>query len=226
MAEALRDLTALFKEVKEKKLATWMRKAQKWAVLEWRDRTKGPGVMARFTAAGAEYYGFSARRFLYRQKKHFKPDYFFSGAFMKSLQVRKPRSTNGGSTVSTRFSIFGGALNLIGSMHGLKEETTRRVRMEIHVPSYWRRRPRGAIKAVHVRAYDQMATVKQVHRVESPRTYKDEFALTEKDAAFIAQRTDERFREIFRASALTKAGVLKKSTRAFFRGDDELQETG
>lgn len=217
----MKDLAALFLEVKEKKLAAMTRRAQKWALSDWRDNTIGPGVGDRFTAAGATFYGFSGRRYKYRQAKGNAPSYVKSGAFRDSLLKRNPRSSTNGSEVSTRISIFGGVLNLLGNMHGVKSETVSQERHEVHRHAYVRRAPRGIQKTVQVRAYDQMHTFKVTKRVLSPRTYKEEFAVTAADLVWIGKRTDQRFSEVFRATALTKSGSLRRSVRAFFRADDQ-----
>jgi hypothetical protein len=120
MAEPVfKDLDGLVKSMRGDLFARWMRRAQKQALVEWRDRTEPPGLMARFERAGIGFYGFSARA---RPRKG--GYYVRSGALREQMRKRKPFAKNKrGTDVVTVFKYGGGALNFLTDKKGIKGVT-------------------------------------------------------------------------------------------------------
>ncbi len=87
--------------------------AQKEALILWRDRKSAPGIAARFTKAGATYYGFTPRSTKYNKRKGGLPDFTYTGKLREMLHGRKPRSITAGNSdmAVTRLAYGGGALN-------------------------------------------------------------------------------------------------------------------
>ncbi len=219
-AGPLKDLTATLTLFRDEYLYRWMRAAQKAAVVSWRDRREFPGAAARFTHDGGRAYGFSNRTGFYDQSKGYAPDYVNTGRFRDAVLSRKPKSANtGGDTVITRFSIFGGALNLIGNLHGVVSQVRKIERKRVQRRAYTRVQKHGAQagKTQHVAGYEQWSTFVNVERTHAPLSYSQEFALREADYAWIAAETSANFRAIITSGKLTPRGFVSAGARAQFR---------
>jgi hypothetical protein len=112
--EPLKDLSRLAQEIRGDVLKRWVAKAQKSALLEWRDRVLPPGLAARFTIPGRAFY-----RFAYRfSAKTSQPPFLKTGAFRNMLMNRRPRTSYKGLEVVTRLKFGGGPLNFLGNRRG------------------------------------------------------------------------------------------------------------
>lgn len=215
-APPLKDLTAQLVLFRDQYLYRWMRSAQKRAVIAWRDRREYPGLAFRFSDEGKRRYGFSDRTGRYDNSKHYAPDYVNTGRFRDALLARQPKSVNtGGDTVITRFSIFGGALNLMGSQRGVVNEVRKVERKRVQKLAHQRRTKTG--KTVNVRGYEQWSTFVNIERTHAARTYRDEWSLTAADLAWIADETSANFRATITGGKLTSRGFVSASARAQFR---------
>lgn len=202
----LKDITAILDNFVDAAV-TWTKKAQRSAVIEWRDRTQAPGVRVRFLPAGKQAYDFSMRSRGYQRKKGAKtPDYVYTGAFRESLMARKPKTKVEGHDVVTRFSLMGGAMNLLAGKRGARTQTEVVKTETVAVKSH--------IRSGHtVQAYNQTRRELRVQRTPASRTYAQEFAIQVQDQAWINARTNQRLLEIVRRAAFKKNGQLRDSFR-------------
>jgi hypothetical protein len=185
MAQDLKDgvLTRIVKAGMRKGLA------------EWRDKY----IPLRFSHAAHSLYGFSnrsapyARRRIKGQRGVFKgnlPDYVYTGRFRDSLLKRKPKTrTEGGSLATGRFSIFGGAVNLLGQFRGFISEVVNSERVTETVKQHTRR---GHV----VRAHQRTGYRKTWKRTISPKTYAQEWEVTADERAAAVAFVDRATRDI------------------------------
>jgi hypothetical protein len=200
----------------------WMAIAQKRALIWWRDRIVPPGLKARFTVAGAKYYGFGMRL---RKPSSLMPYFRVSGALEAMLMKRRPktpRASLNSNIVRTTLKFGGGALNFLMSTgkpdmrpvvgysvaYVQKTET-------FNVSSYTRAyRTAGGIKSVTIPSYTMTRVAKR--RTVTPQRAGEPHGVTfgrfTRDAPAIAARVAVEFRRIVRSSAYDKrTGDLKSS---------------
>ncbi len=224
----LKDITATIDNIRYKYLIRWMRSSQRAAVLEWRDREIPPGVKVRFNRLGKAFYGFSNRRERYRRKKGHSPDYVKTGTFREQVMHRKPQAIVSGGQVVTKFSIGGGAMNLLTNVRGIKREVYLRETKSVNVRAYTQARSvHGKHPAVHkvaVRGYAQKRTSTKATSTPADKTYRQEFELVPADLEFMKFKAEQNFIETYRGAAFTSKGELRKSVRLKFRngGDEEV----
>lgn len=230
----LADLTRLVESMRSDVLQRDLRAAQRKALIQWRDTAARPGLRYRFTRDAHTAYGFANRtaRYLGRYaadhgkdaagtfiRKGALPDYVYTGRFRDSLVARKPKKGKG-ATIATTFSVYGGALNLIGHQRGVTREEssrqTRTVQRQAHT-----RTGRNGGAPVQVRAYNQRTTQITYSRTPSARTYGQEWAIRPEEIAWVQVRSDAIFLEIFKKTRLKKDGTLTNGARADFRAQAE-----
>jgi hypothetical protein len=178
------QLAAMAQDLRGGILTRIVRAGMRQGLTEWRDKY----VPLRFSHAAKSIYGFSnrsapyAKRRVKNQRSVFKgslPDYVYTGKFRDSLLKRKPRTkaTDGGIATG-RFSIFGGAVNLLGQFKGSISEVTRTERITETVKQH---RRSGHV----VRSHRRTGYRKVWKTTLSPKTYAEEWAVTasEKSAA-------------------------------------------
>lgn len=207
----LPDLQHLVDQLRGDVFARWMARAQKGALIEWRDRTTAPGLAARFTFAGNDFYGFRSQhgRSYFVQKGRL-PDYVKTGRLRDMMKARLPRTVRGTGDVTTRLAYGGGALNFltaIGPVIGEHKEVTR---IPVTVAGYsYKHHRSGAIVVVA----SHPGTRKRIRWVyeRSTESFADAFGKFDRDRPWIANRVGELFLAIFRAAALTKRGELRSS---------------
>ncbi len=226
MAEPVfKDLNGLVKSLRSDLFARWMRRAQKQALIEWRDRTTPPGLMARFERAGIGYYDFSQR-----QRRRPAGFYLKSGGLREAMRRRKPRSLNGrGTDVVTVFKYGGGALNFLTDTRGVKMVSKSKARIPVTMPAVTRRpavvaqfdRPGGIMVKSYIRAGGPVKSYVQTRTTiirtvnKSDRTMAQEFGGFVRDRAWISERTGVLFASIARRAAVDrrtggiKSDVLK-----------------
>ena len=202
----------------------WMRKAQKQALTEWRDREQTPGVMARFNESAYKDYGFTDRNPFYWRKRgpnmKFRP-YFYSGAFRWQLRHRKAKAVtkNSQSVVRTRFKYGGGVLNLLQNKHGTVDTYRSRTAKQVFVQPYeYSHRRTGTTVRVHGYVATRYRT--RYHFVKAGKSYAQEWGARYelKDRPWLERRTAALFVEQFRRTALTKRGAAWR--RRYFGRDE------
>lgn len=212
-AAIYQDFGALVAQLRGDLFRRWMRRAQKAALLEWRDRKAPPGLDARFTKAGAEYYGFGNR-------KHRKPFlanvwyYSHSGDLRAMMHGRRPRSLRSDTQVVTRLKFGGGALNFL-----TKLTPVRSISRELHsgvagVSAYdYTRRVKSTGVRINVTVPKHLANWKRYVRVyhRGGQSYAAEFGDFSKDREWISTRTGALFLRIFRRGVLARDGSLKSA---------------
>lgn len=223
MAEPVfKDLDGLVRSLKGDLFARWMRRAQKQALIEWRDRTTAPGLMARFESSGSRFYDFSARR----RPRLNGTSYLRSGALRDLLRRRKPKAKNKqGTDVVTVLKFGGGALNLLTNMRGVRSTGITRMVTSVAVRAY----QRGPVnvqpftrRGHRVDGFDRrggMVRAYTISRASTSRTstpasasYAAEFAVFHRDRPWIAKRTEVLFATIARrASVDRRTGGIKSS---------------
>ena len=178
-AQPWTGLAAFAEQLKQGALIRIMKAGMRKGMYEWRDKY----IPLRFSHAAHSIYGFSnrstpyAKRRIKNQKGVFKgslPDYVYTGKFRDQLLVRKPKTKEaevGAATV--RFTIYGGAMNLLGQdkMRGYIAEVVSRQRITETVKQHTRR---GRV----VRSHQRTGFRKTWKTTMSPRTYRDEWELT------------------------------------------------
>lgn len=217
----LADLTQALATMKQEDLYRLRRKAQRRAIIRWRDSGAPPGVAARFNKLGKAFYRFSDRRFPYWQRKGRLPDYVHSGTFRDQVLRRSPRSRNLGvasGIVESRFSIDGSALNLLsntrGSVSAFKVQERKRVFRNPHL-----RYQANAKRQVEVKGYWQMETRVTVKRTPSPYTYREEFQIAESDRRSLAILNEAEATDALARTRLGRRGLREQGARARLRGE-------
>jgi hypothetical protein len=208
----LPDLQRFVDQLRGDLFARWMARAQKGALLEWRDRAIAPGLAARFTFAGNDFYGYRGQhgRSYFVQKGRL-PDYVKTGRFRDMLAKRKPRTIRGSKAdVTTRLAYGGGALNFltnIGPVVGEHKEVTR---VPIVVDGYaYKHFKTGKIVVVASHS-ETRRRVRWVYE-RSSESFADAFGKFDRDRPWIANRVTELFQVIFQRAALTKGGQVRSS---------------
>lgn len=195
--EPLPDLTRLVDLLHPKEFRGHIAAAQKASWLEWRERTKYPGLAMRFDISKTPNdYGFSARmrRGTAGKRERTLPYYVYTGSFKRALMRRKPKSTYSPSTVSTRFTIFGGVLNLLGAQQQRGWQTSITAQKVEQVQRYSHiRTVKG--KPVHVKAYTQRKVTNTYSGGLSQKTYAEEWGFRHDEILWISRRTDEILRQ-------------------------------
>ena len=221
MAEPVfKDLHGLMKSLRADLFARWMRRAQKQALMEWRDRTAPPGLMARFERAGIGFYDFSQR--VRRRPAGF---YLKSGGLREMMRRRKPRSLNNrGTDVVTVFKYGGGALNFMTDQRGIKTVSKSTARVPVTMPAVTRNpatvaqfdRPGGIMVKSYVRSGGPVKSYVQTRTTiirtvnKSDRTMSQEFGGFVRDRAWITKRTGVLFASISRRAAVNhRTGGIK-----------------
>lgn len=213
-------------------------KGQRQAWMIYRD---GP-LRDRFRAGNGARHGFSKRSARYAGTDNFRadnrlgkpganvpgsrgqirkgnlPDYVFTGRFRDQLAKRGTKRVSTPQETRTRFSIFGGALNLLSNQRGNISEVISQQRAMKTRPAHTRRDGRTG-RTVSVRSYQQMAvtTVRKV--TKSPRTYAEEWAYKPGETASVQKDADRLILEGFRSAIYDRrTGQIKTSIRARMRG--------
>jgi hypothetical protein len=209
----LADLQNFVSQIKPELFERTMRATQRAAWLLWRDSPQG--MMERF-GRGRSKYAFSQRmpsRNRSDGKQH-QQAYVTSGAFRASLAKRKPEKTKAnGNLISTRFSIFGGVLNVLGAakQRGFISSAISTTR-EIVTRGPFNRTINGATRIVKAH---QMTLVKTKRTwTRSARTYRDEWEYRPWELEWVQKKSDQLFLERFRKTGLRKNGTLKKNWQA------------
>lgn len=233
MAEVvLRDLSEVVDQIRVEVIERNTKRAQKQAWLSWRDRKQYPGLRHRFSRGTREQYGFSERDPRYTRRrvagtsfwdrarsyveKGALPPYVYTGRFRNSLLRRKPKTPrdSAGGMITTRFTIFGGVLNLLGAdkQRGLlrwREEITREIRWR---GPYTRRSRNGGQHIVRRHQFLYRST--EITSTPSPKTYAEEWAFQEGEVAWVRSEVDRVRQELLQKAVFTKKGKLKKSALA------------
>lgn len=196
----------------------YMATAQRKALIWWRDRTVPPGLNARFTSAGINYYGFKGRA---RKPSSLMPYYHVTGSLQRMMLGHKPRtrqaSKNAG-VVQTELKYGGGWLNRMVTtskpdMRGIVgyTRTTRQISESFTVSGYVRATKSGSVT---VRSYsmDRTRTVSKVKPVRGGYTHAAAFGRFTRDAPAIQARVQVELRRLLRRVAFDKrTGQLKSS---------------
>lgn len=193
----------------------WLAKAQRMALLWWRDRRVPPGVAARFTVSGVTYYGFGNR---FRKPYSLWPFYRVHGDLERAILLRKPRTSYRGNTVESRLAFGGGTLNFMTttSKPDMRPivgwtKTTRSLTETFNVSGYTRATRTGA--SISIAAYS-MTRTRNFSRTDPQRggdTYAVAFGRFTKDRPAIQARVLVELRKIVRKAAYTKRGDIRKA---------------
>lgn len=211
-ANPLPDLQRFVGQLRGDLFARWMGRAQKAALIEWRDRTQAPGLAARFTFAGNDFYGYRGQhgRSYFVQKGRL-PDYVKTGSLRDMLAKRKPRTIRGTKAdVTTRLAYGGGHLNFLANIGPVIGEHKEVTRVPIVVAGYSYKHHKTA-KIVVVPGH--AATRQRIRWVfeRSSESFADAFGRFDRDRPWIAARVPELFLKIYQRAALTKAGTIRSS---------------
>jgi hypothetical protein len=209
----LADLQNFVNQIKPELLERTMRATQRAAWLLWRDSPRG--MMERF-GRGRSKYAFSQRvpSRVRKDGKEHQQAYVTTGAFRASLTKRRPEKTKAaGNTISTRFSIFGGVLNLLGAakQRGFISSTVSTTR-EMETRGPFNRTRAG--KTFVVRAHQFLLIKTKRTWTRAARTYRDEWEYRPWELAWVQKKSDQLFLERFRKTGLKKNGSLKKNWQA------------
>lgn len=196
------DLNTIVASMRGDLYARVMRKAQRMALIEWRDRKQAPGVAARMEESGKTFYNFSARS---RPRKG-KPYYVHSGGLRRMLLARKPKSAyQGAHRVVTRLKYGGGALNFLVDKRGTRSTTRSLTVATVTVAAHTRR-----AGTVQVTSYAQAKRIDRVIRNKAAHPYSAEFGQFQRDRVWIQQRTRELFVMLLRRLVVDpKTGGIK-----------------
>lgn len=217
----LPDLTRLVELLQPKEFRGHIAAAQKAAWNEWKARSQYPGLAMRFSLSRTPNdYGFSARmrRGSQGRRDRALPFYVYTGAFKRAVMQRRPKSRYDSMSVSTRFTIFGGVLNLLGTPQQrgwssqVESEKVERVQRSAHY-----RMVKG--RPVSVSAYTQNQRTRTYASGLSNKTYSEEWAFRDDEILWISRRTDTILRE-----RLTRIGYKNGALRLKYRRRAEEAE--
>lgn len=221
-AVIFKDLAGLVASMRGDLFARWMRRAQKQALIEWRDRKQAPGLAARFEKSNADFYDFSKR-----SRPRRTPFYVKTGKLRDMMSQRKPKAENNrGTDVVTTLKFGGGSLNFLQNIRGVASISKSVTRVAVTVSAHQRRgstvnqfdRPGGVIvksyqrKGGAIAAYSATKTV--THSVTAPaaRSYAAEFGAFHRDQPWIAKRVEVLFAQIARKASIDRrSGGIKSS---------------
>lgn len=212
MGEPLTHLMKLAETLRGDVFARWMKRAQKAALIAWRDRKIMPGLAARFTREGASFYRFSPTPNRYAKSKGNLPEYVKTGRLRDLMRTRMTRSKHGADVVtSIRFG--GGPLNFLTAIGGVV--TTRKDKVTgtelVNAYSYPRRTKAGATVTISVASYGRRYSRVRTTLIRSGISYAAQFGDLSRDREWIRVRSLVEFRRILRGAAFDKNGVLKST---------------
>jgi hypothetical protein len=205
---ALPDLEALVGQLRGELFARFLRRAQKAALLEWRDRRDPPGLLARFTAKGIDYYRFGRRGYDAKSPSRRPPYFHKEGGLEAQMKVRKPRSKRSQTEVVTSLKFGGGVLNMLTGVFPVRSLSSEAKTESVSIDPYTRLR-QG--KTVSVRGYERQVTSRKVIKHRGGRSMAEEFGDFSRDRRFIAEAINRHFMAIYRKAALTKKGQLRSA---------------
>lgn len=203
------DLLTLVEFLRGDLYVRFMRRAQKQALIEWRDRSNPPGLDARFTEEGKSFYDFSRRQRPRRGKGYF----IHSGALRRMMKTRQPRSLNTRKdTVVTTMKYGGGALSFLVDVRGTRSISRSHTVAAVQVRGHTRRGIGGIATIVQVKTYSQQHRIDKTVRNKASLPYSAEFARFIRDQAWIEKRTGQLFLMIVRRAVLDRrTGGVKSS---------------
>lgn len=205
----LADLEAMAAQVDGGLFVRWMKQAQKAALIEWRDRTATPGLAARFTHGGEDFYGFTPRTLKYNKQKGGLPDFVRTGGLREMVKARTPRSQNNGNLEAiTTLKFGGGALNFLQNITRTSSEPAGTKSNSVTIKAYVRRGP-GGKGQIAVNSYLGTRKSKTYTKVTQTINYAAEYGQAANDLPWIEEKVKEHFLRIFRSAAVTKGGRLK-----------------
>lgn len=214
------DTAELIRQLRDDIFVRIGRKAQKQALLEWRDRGSAPGLAARFTLRGRSFYNFSRRKGEGQVPR--KPAFYASGSLRNALLRRAPKArTKSKAYVETYIKYGGGSLNFLTApnqrgvvktgdgvrFYSVSMPPVTRVAHTLTVRGVGYYRSGGSVRGHTARRTQKYKTFSL-----SARTYAQEFAEFGRDQPWIERRTNELIEYIFRKTALDKrtGGVKNK----------------
>ena len=216
----LSALSGMVNDLDQGFLATRLKASQRKAWVKYRDNPVYPGAAFRFTFPAQPVMGFSYRLRSWGRGRRQTPPYVRTGALRDSISKRKPRiKRDGTSDLATSFSIFGGAMNLLGqdNQRGLKLAPPERFSKGlVKRASHRRRCPSGTV--ANVRSYTQTGydfTERLKTAGISGKTYAQEWSFQPGEIAVAQEWADVFFLEDFRRLGVnSKTGQLKsRATR-------------
>lgn len=209
---AFKDLDAFVQQLRGDLFARWMRRAQKAALLEWRDRKDPPGLAARFTAAGAAFYRFGPRSSygVLNRIKGGTQHYVLTGGTRDMMAKRRPTAVRGTQDIVSRLKYGGGKLNFLTNVGAVTGRNVVRWRETVAVAGYtYKHHKTGATVSVSPGTSNRAR--KKVTFTRSATSYAADFGRFLRDSPWIADRTAVLFREIIRRAAFTKGGMLRSN---------------
>ena len=191
-----------------------MKRAQKMALIEWRDKRTFPGLMDRFTKEGARDRDFLPRLKATDRRKHGLPDYWNTGALRMALLRRQPHSENRGSgrgnfEAVTRLKYGGLSLNALTTKFGVISESKTPIVIQSTIKGYTqhRRGAGGGQITVTVKSYIQPRKSFHHQVVRGGVSYSAEFADITRDTPWIKARVEHHFRQII-AGLRLRGGLI------------------
>lgn len=191
-----------------------MKRAQKMALIEWRDKRTFPGLMDRFTKEGAQARQFHARLKSTNARKHGLPDYWQTGRLRTALLARQPKSENRGSgrgnfEAVTKLKYGGLSLNALSNKFGVTSETRTPIVISSTIAGYeqGRKGKHGTRITVTVKSYVQKRKSFNHQVVRCGVSYSAEFAEISEDVPFIKSRVEFHFRQII-AGLRLRGGLI------------------
>lgn len=147
-----------------------------------------------------------------------KPAFVHTGAMRDQMAKRNSRRADSSTEVRTNFSIFGGALNAMGSKRGRISEVISEKRQTVTRAAHTRRDGRTG-KPVKVRGYQQQGVKREYKVTLSPRTYAEEWAFRPTELVAVQQDANLLILEGFRSAIYDRrTGQIRTSIRERMRG--------
>lgn len=211
---AMQELRTIENLIRSDIWSRWVALAQRRALVWWQQRRVPPGVAARFTFAGVNYYGFGSRL---RKPYSIAPYYHVTGSLERAILARKPKTSRASGEVVSRIAFGGGSLNFMTttSKPDMRPvtgwtRTTRTLTESFNVSSYTRSTKGGSI-TVQAYSMTRQRTVGKSVPVRGGDTYAATFGNFAKDRPVLQARVAVELRRIVRKSAYTKKGDFRAS---------------
>lgn len=194
----------------------WVGIAQRRALIWWQQRRVPPGVAARFTVAGAKFYGFGPRL---RKPSLIPPYYTVTGEMERTILARKPKtkqaSKNSG-VVESRLAFGGSWLNVMDRENFRQIQgyvrVSRSTTESFNVASYTRKTRSGSTVKVEGYSMNRTKTFGRWTPERGGDTHAAIFGKFAKDAPAIQARVAVELRRIVQRSAYDKrTGRIKSS---------------
>jgi len=193
-------------------------KAAKETLLEWQRSERPPGLMARFTRAGARFYhyrGYDRESIKHKKWRRDKQPYVRGGSLRAMLRKRKPKRVVVRGKAGAVLKIGGGALNFLSNVRPVEIRRMRVTRSIMVQPSpaspYSRTNDGGthSVRGYSRDPYPLMVSGIEYQRTRAGHDHAEQFTDLDLDRRWLQTRFAVHFKKLLNKRAFTKTGKLR-----------------